>query len=366
MIKVLYDGWSLVYQPNSPEAFHLLTLLDHRPPEVQAILALPGAPPVWLPDGIDTRVQDESHAQNSRLVWEQRRLPELLRQERADLLHLTGAHPPLLKSSRTVLSPGEPILDARNIDRMQPDSLGERFRIALSSGGMSGLRGLFWPKDLSSNAPTGIKTPLYYLSVEPMYGLHSDQWGELADQPQLSLPETYILCPAPSSELAAHRILKAWSWAAGPIGEYYPLLIFGATPELMVLLDEVIQTYQLGNTVRLLPAFPPRLIQELFRKASAVFHPAQAAAWGGIIRLALRNGKPLVAAEGLLTDALVGPAAYLAPGNDTRRLGAGLITVIVEESVSQRLSELALIRARGWESDNFREDLYAAYLAVLE
>ena len=152
----------------------------------------------------------------------------------------------------------------------------------------------------------------------------------------------------------------------GPIGEVYPLLIFGLEPTIQKYLERQIQTYQLGNSVRLLPTQTPSLVPTLFQNASAFFHPAQSAAWAGFIRLALRCGKPLVAAASPLVEALVGPAAYLAPAEELRLLGAGLITVIIEESVAQKLSEQGNERAAGWESSSFQDDLYAAYQAVLQ
>ena len=38
--RVLYDGWTLVRQPNHPAALHLLALLENLPADVQANLAL--------------------------------------------------------------------------------------------------------------------------------------------------------------------------------------------------------------------------------------------------------------------------------------------------------------------------------------
>jgi len=42
MLPILYDGWSLLYEPNAPAALHLLALLASLPSEVEAHLALPG------------------------------------------------------------------------------------------------------------------------------------------------------------------------------------------------------------------------------------------------------------------------------------------------------------------------------------
>jgi glycosyltransferase involved in cell wall biosynthesis len=72
-------------------------------------------------------------------------------------------------------------------------------------------------------------------------------------------------------------------------------------------------------------------------------------------------GKPLVASETALTDAIVGPAAYLAPPGDARSLGAALVTVIVEEQVAENLSAAASRRSANWRAAEFREQLEKIY-----
>lgn len=366
MIKVLYDGWSLVNRPNSPEALHLLVLLQQRHPQVQPILALPGEPPDWLPGGIDRRVFPEIDHPGAHLAWEQRRLPRLLRHGEADLLHLTSAHPPIFGPSLTLLSPAEPGMEKRSTGGEPHAGFMGRLRTAASAGGMSRLRAIFWPRDLSAHVPAGLSAPVHYLAAEPSIAIDPGSIDDLCRHPGVDLPETYILCHAPSSAGGIRRLLEAWSWAAVAIGEYYPLLILGLDPALKEYMDSLLRYYQLANSVRALPALSPLLSPALFQGAAAVFHPGLPTPWGGTLRQALRCARPLVAADSPLADALVGPAAYLAPVGDPRALGAGLITVIVEESVAERLSEAGKERAASWEVGDFREDLYAAYQAALQ
>ena len=103
----------------------------------------------------------------------------------------------------------------------------------------------------------------------------------------------------------------------------------------------------------------------IYQGCSALFHPAPLSPWGGAVSWALACGKPVVAAESALTDALVGPAAYLAPLDDARALGAALITVLVEEEVAEKLSLAAQKQAAGWHSPAFGQELLAAYQEIL-
>jgi glycosyltransferase involved in cell wall biosynthesis len=83
------------------------------------------------------------------------------------------------------------------------------------------------------------------------------------------------------------------------------------------------------------------------------------------VRLALACGRPLVAYETAHIDAIVGPAGYLVPLGDTRALGAGLVTLVVEERVADGLSQAARQRSADWRNSGFGQDLLAGYRKFL-
>jgi hypothetical protein len=57
----------------------------------------------------------------------------------------------------------------------------------------------------------------------------------------------------------------------------------------------------------------------------------------------------------------VGPAAYLAPLDRPRELGAALLTVIVEEGLASQLAGEGLRRAAAWQVETFRQELAEIY-----
>ena len=124
-----------------------------------------------------------------------------------------------------------------------------------------------------------------------------------------------------------------------------------------------------SETVRILPPSSLRALKALYQGCSALFHPAAPSPWGGPLRLTLSNARPVVALETTWSDAIVGPAAYLVPPRedgrlDARALGAALVTVIVEESLGEELSEAAEQRAAAWNGEHFPQALGSAYLQV--
>jgi glycosyltransferase involved in cell wall biosynthesis len=182
---------------------------------------------------------------------------------------------------------------------------------------------------------------------------------ELNSLTELEIPETYVLYHGPQAERDLRRLFTAWSWAAGPVGDQYPLLLVGpGSPHLAGLVEE----FNLGDSVRSIPAVHLPALAALYRGCRALFHPAPLPAWGDPVRMALACGKPVVALESPRADALVGPAAYLAvaePGE--RLLGSALISVIVEESLADRLSQAAQQRQAGWDSLAYSRALGEVY-----
>jgi glycosyltransferase involved in cell wall biosynthesis len=169
--------------------------------------------------------------------------------------------------------------------------------------------------------------------------------------------------PGRSGEL--RRLLETWSWAAGSVGEYYPLILVGLDDAQRSSLGQLAQEYGLEGTIRSLPSLPPSLLAAVYRGCSVLLHPGPVSPWGDPLRLALASGLPVVAAESPLADALVGPAGYLAPAGDPRTLGAALITVLVEDELASRLSQAARQRAAAWKLDLFPERLLETYWRIL-
>ena len=372
-VRVLFDGWSLVYHPCSPAALHLLAILENLPEGVQPSVALPGSPPEWFPAVPFQILKIRTHDQ---FTWEQSSLPRLARRLEAQLVHLFLASTPLLGRSLAVVSPSD--FDPTgwpDPNHGEPSSgLRGRLRQSIRLGGLARARAIFWPNDLAIDNQLGAfqsLPPCVYSSFTPAGHLASEKrengsgraWSELR---QLDLPETYLLFHGPASAPTINRLLSAWRWAAGPIGDYYPLLVLGFNSEERSHLTELAKTFDFGGTIRALPGLSPLAVALLYLGSTALFHPAPEPLWGGPIRHALACGKPVVASQHRQTSRLVGPAAYLVAGDDSRTLGAALITVVVEEEIAGKLAQAARQRAAAWTGVAYSQALSAAYQKILE
>jgi hypothetical protein len=356
-IRVLYDGWPLCREPDGSAALHLLAILARLPRQIQPHLLCPETPPPWVPELVQTHLVPTPVA--SRLQWEQRRLPQWQQHLAVHLLHLTTETASLLNGKRTVISPTSEFTPP---GRAAHSGWGSRLRGALAAGGSARAQAIFWPEDLAR--PPNRAALLLPPIVHPDFT--ADEWTGDLQIPGVDFPDTYVLYHGPGDEVTLRRTLEAWTWAAGPVGQDFPLVMLGLDAEAQRLAETVSQALNIRDTILPLPALPPGWVAPLYRRAHVIFHPASVSVWGGAIRHALACGKPVVAVETAWASAIVGPAAILVEPGDTRRLGASVIGVIVKEELSARLQEAALEQSQSWRDELWGEKLAMAYAQLVK
>jgi hypothetical protein len=371
MLKVLYDGWSLARRPNGPASLHLLTLLALKPESVQAAVALPGDSFHNLPEEVERVVVEIPDTPGGRLRWEQFILPHIGREQRASLMH-TFESAALFGSCPSVLSPASPGWQGnRSAGEKGPTSLARRLRDALNQGGFSRLQAFFWPANLEGIPGGGIRDTRRILLPPAVHPAFESEIPHSTRESleKLTLPESWILYHGPGTEEDLRRLLRAWRWAAGPIGEAFPLLVVGLTAAEEAVFGEYCRAYQVQGSARSLGAVSIDQLAALYRLSSVVFHPADSPAWGSALHLALACARPVVGLETRTGDALLGPAGYLVKDTGTeaeqeRALGAALITVIVEERLADDLTRGAHRRMAGYEKESFSRALGEAYTSL--
>jgi hypothetical protein len=377
MVRILYDGWELAYGPNGPSAVHLLTLLAAQPEGIQALVGLPAESTHALPIDVERHLIAVPDRPVSRLLWEQRRLPELARDLKADLIHsFEGGS--LLGNGRSVISPATRIWRISSLNHNREGlSLAARLRDAFGYGGLSRSGGLFWPSDMADLRPAQESRfafsrlpPVYLLPavVHPAFSWRKEE-PDLETLAGLYLPESFILYHGSGNRDALRRLLEAWSWAAGPIGEYYPLVAVGLDQSQAESFQEIAHRINVEGSVLCVPAMTLPKLGVLYRSSSALFYPQETSAWGSPLRLALACARPVVGLETQLNDKILGPAGYLVPDspNATKRnrgLGAALISVIVEERLAERMIEVARKRSEAYKITRFSQSLGEAYRSL--
>ena len=337
--KILFDGWPLAYHPNSPAALHLLTLLAILPDEVEAHLACPAVIFTHLPENVNVDMHPTLNTEGGHLGWEQSWLPKRAAQLGAVLLTAS--------SGSALFSRGGVLPSPAGFGREDRPAggLAGRVRLAAAGGGLSRAKAVLWPDDLLPGGLTNtFKLPPV---VHPAFSPAEEFYPP--DVPGLDLPESYVLYHGPQSFSALRKVLDTWTWAAAPIGDFYPLLIAGLGSEARAYVEHLLPGYGLQSSVRILPAdLPPAWLGLLYQYCTVFFQPFEPSVWGSPIRHALACGRPVVSVEHPQTDALVGPAALLMESRDAKGLASGLISMVVKDKVAEGLQAAALARAEPW------------------
>ena len=373
MTGIAYDGWALVYRPNSPAALHVLTLLAAHPPDMPAWIGLPGESFHPLPEAIQPVRFSTPPTDWGRLRWEQRGLPSLAGQAGAELIHLVDNGPALLRSPGVLVSPAG--FDSRDLPdqaHRRPAGFAARLSQALAQGAQARIQELVWPEDLPEpvhQAPVRSLPPVVHPALAPEAGSRGLAQASQDELEGLDLPETYLLYHGPGDEAALHRLLDAWSWAAPAIGEYYPLVLAGLDDLAQDRLAALLAEYQLTDTARPLPSLSLETLAAVYHGCRALFHPAEVSPWGDPARLALACGKPMVGLETERSAALAGDAGYLVSPAEPyparcRALGAALISLVVEDDLAEALSTAARRRSAGWKLEKFSSSLGELYRAL--
>ena len=356
-IKVLYDGWPLVYEPSSPAAIHLLTILESLSEEVEPILAFPADSPEWLSTSATLRIIPTQDIQKARRKWEQSILKRLAKEVDADLIHITGYNPPISPPVPVLISP------CGYEDKGDKD-FQSRLRIAQGRTGLSQSAGVLWPEDIP--VPKAIQNAILLPpTIHPNF--ISIPFGDQAapDIPGIELSDTYTLYHGPSSKVILQKLLNSWTWAAGPLGEYYPLLLVGLNVDAADYVNIQLEKLDLATSVRILPQIKPSHLAELYKNCSAAYHPSGVSPWGGAVRMALACGRPLVTFEHPNIDAIAGPSVFTVPKNDTRTFGSAMISTVIKEGIYEPLTEAAIKRARIWRENDIGSRLLEIYHSVI-
>lgn len=354
-LRVLFDGWPLVYAPGSPAALHLHELLAQLPPAAEPLLAVPSEPvhPVPAP----AVVVKTAATGRGRLAWEQVILPRLARRHAAALLHTCALSAPLASPVPVIASPAEDIPQGFSVQPGAGRSLGWRLRAAMGRGGLPAAA-VLWPADLPS-VPDGLPAPRRLPPVA-----HAAFWRE----PAAAAPEDrgYVAVRLQQGdESLLDVLLDAWRWAATAVGEEWSLQVSGISHQPANRLEGLRQEYRLPGPVLPVTIDSPQAAAAWIAGAGAVLHLGATSPWGDVLLHALAAGRPIAAEETPRVDARVGPAAYLAPRGDRRALGAALLTLLVEEQVAEQVSRAGHARAASWASQNFSTQLGEVYADAL-
>ncbi len=272
-----------------------------------------------LPDGIHSHPMPVSSGAWGRLRYEQFDLPRAARRLSCQLLLVVDGGAPIASRLPTA---------ALATDRRPGRSPGlvEELRWAAGRAGRSVTRLTLYPDDLPSDR--GL----------PQNGRRFTPFVSAAfDPPPISEPRNHVLCYGVRRQQVA-LLLAAWSWVDGSLGDTYPLVLLGSSPELEAFVQIAAEELNLNDSIAFRPEVDLTSLSSIYREAAA-FLSVEAAASGQTLRWALASGTPVASVDESVAASILGGAGYLAPDGDARALGAACLSLLVQEQLADQLRE---------------------------
>jgi len=235
---------------------------------------------------------------------------------------------------------------------------GGRWARALALAGLRGAAGVLRMRDVPAE-----EHRLPWIEVPPIVpgGFYAEPTADdRRVAGELHLPEAYVLAVG-ESETSLGLLVTSWTWVEGPIGDSFSLLVASSQAAFPRLAVEAVDRLGLSDTVRAINV-PDEAWPAVYRGASALLHGGGRQNVGAL-RWALASGLPVAAPSTPVTESVLGPAGFLAPDGDARRLGAACLTLLVENEVAASLRDRGLERAGGYRPDRAAQAWVEALLS---
>jgi len=390
-MRIALNGWFLAHHAHTGTSQYLRALLEWLPqvaPQHQYSVVVPSSGTVLAPPGhtihLYTVPCGASHLDKVR--FEQWLFPRACGKLRADVAHVPHWAPPLRSPAPIVVTIHDLIPNL--LPEYQSGRLA-RLYFALVTAATAGaslvladseasrddiLRELRLPED---------KVRTIYLAAGPQYTAKGDWQVDDPIKQKYGVEDGYVLYLGGfDARKNLRALLSAWTWAAGPIGQGYPLVIGGQLPQLdptpptalgasgrsggRLFEDYPALAKELGiaDTVKFIGPVAEADKPALYRGASVFVYPSRYEGFGLPPLEAMACGVPVVASDAASLPEVIGNAGYLIAPDDTRSLGASIITCVVEQSVAENLRARGLAQAKKFSWEKTARETAAAYEAA--
>ncbi len=385
-MRIALNGWFLAHHAYTGTGQYLRALLEWLPRvapqhEYSVVVPFSGAPPTHLGDSIRVHRVRCGETHFAKVWFEQRLFPRACRTLRADVAHVPHWAPPLSSPAPIVVTLHD--LIPALLPEYQSGWLA-RLYFALVTAATSGAALVLADSQATRDdilrelRLPGEKVRTIYLAAGPQYTPKGDWQLDDAVKQKYGLEEGYVLYLGGfDARKNVRALLSAWTWAAGPIGEGYPLVIGGQLPKPEARRNPVssggplVEDYpalanELGiaDTVRFIGPVMEADKPALYRGASVFVYPSRYEGFGLPPLEAMASGAPVVASNAASLPEVIGNAGYLIAPDDTRSFGASILTCVVEQNVAENLRARGLAQARKFSWEKTARETVAAYEAA--
>lgn len=383
-MRLAINGWfyNQLHTGSGQYLRQLLAQLPSAAPDIEPILVLPEKAPAegvsgaaCHASGVKCRVSGAPRSDLGKVWFEQYAFPRACRECAADLAHIPYWAPPLSSPAPFVVT----VHDIMPV--LLPEYRGSalvRLYNALVSAATPGAAHIIADSGSSRrDILDRLLVPAERVTVIPLaVGRHyrpaPPSAADAAIRHKYDLPETYVLYLGGFDPRKNVRsLLAGWTWADGPLGEQYPLVIAGSLPKRGDRFYDDLRGYaqqlDIAASVRFVGPIEEADKPAVYRGAACFVYPSRYEGFGLPPLEAMACGVPVVTTAFSSIPEVVGEAAYLVRDpQDTRSLGAAIITVIVEPAVSESLIEKGLAQAKKFNWERTARETVEVYKRALE
>jgi len=333
-LHLAFNGWPLARGGEPEGALHLTDLLERLPalaPQHRYTLLVPSGGPSMSYPGVAVGLVPAGNGEWARLWFEQGRFPRQAASRKADLLYYP--YPAAPTASPTPVAAWHGCGEARLLQRRP---LG-RLRATLGIAGLSGAAAeIFIGLGGSSDGAARRRTvpPMAPRAFDP-----AEQKEDYERRARYDLPSSYVLADGAGLE-EIEVLLAGWTWVDSAMGDSISLVVLSRSWPTTSLVRSRAMALDLDLSVRAVERVKSEDLPAVYRGAEAFLFGGWGHGREAVCR-ALACGLAIVGIESPEAAILLGPAAYLVPALDARRLGAACLTVLVEPDVRERLRSRA-------------------------
>ncbi len=376
-MRVALNGWFLVHNAHTGTGQYLRALAEWLPrvaPQHEYAVVVPSGEPAEAAPSVRVHPVQCGASNLDKVRFEQVLFPRACRALNADLAHVPYFAPPLASPAPIVVT----VHDL--IPLVLPEYRGSqwvRLYTALAAAATAGASLVLADSDASRQdvlhrlhlPPEKVRT--VYLAAGEQYTPKGDWRVDDPIKQKYGLDEGYVLYLGGfDARKNVRALLSAWTWAAGSIGEGYPLVLGGRLPapdgQFFEDFPRLAQELDIADTVKFIGKVDEMDKPALYRGASVFVYPSRYEGFGLPPLEAMACGVPVVASNAASVVEVVGQAGYLLPPDDTRAFGAAILTCVVEPAVADDLRARGLEQARKFSWEKAARETTAAYESVQE
>jgi glycosyltransferase involved in cell wall biosynthesis len=375
-MRVAINGWfwSQPATGSGQTVRHLVPALVGQDTNIEVFVVAPE----WAVESQATRGLSEavqfvtvpSRPENFAKVWfEQRSFPDICQRLGVDLAHVPYFASPLSPSVPTLVT----IHDL--IPVVLPDYRGSvwvRLYTSLVASAASRARLILTDSEASKRdilaylRVSDTRVRVVYLAPAPHYRPVEDGNSLVAIRRKYGLPDTFVLWLSGFDRRKnARGLLHAYTWVYHALGDEYPLVMAGKLPakDTHFFPDprRIARELGLGDIVH----FPGWIDEDdkpaLYSLAGVFVFPSYYEGFGLPVLESMACGTPVVTSNAASLPELAGAAAFQVDPADTRRLGAAIIALCVQEDLHTQMRDTGFVQAAKFTWEKTARETLAAY-----